>query len=303
MTRLSLWSRWVTVGLAVAVLSAAPMSAGVVQAEEQWVQSFLPSQLWSAPNAEAVSFGAVRPFSYFRLHSEQVNDRFYVYNPRSQNFAYIDAAVVGPSTAPPPEYLLRPRVLEALNVPARNVGTTSVYHEPVQDDAVWSRDIYHNEPVVVRDKVEGEDGEVWYRLEDGTFVGERDLRLPAPQAMRPGRWIDVTLTAPTLVTAYEDGQAVYSTLAIHGVGGWETPIGTFVLQSRVANERMRGPGYDVSGVLFTQYFTGLGHALHYNYWSSNWGYAGSHGCLGMNYGDSLWFWNWANIGTPIVIHW
>ena len=40
-----------------------------------------------------------------------------------------------------------------------------------------------------------------------------------------------------------------------------------------------------------------------NYWSSNWGYAGSRGCLGMNYDDSLWFWNWATIGTPIVIHW
>ena len=49
--------------------------------------------------------------------------------------------------------------------------------------------------------------------------------------------------------------------------------------------------------------SGAGHAIHYNYWSNNWGYAGSHGCLGMNYDDSLWFWNWATIGTPIVIHW
>ena len=37
-----------------------------------------------------------------------------------------------------------------------------------------------------------------------------------------------------------------------------------------------GPGgYYLTNVLFTQYFTGDGASLHYNYWSSNWGYAGS----------------------------
>ena len=43
-----------------------------------------------------------------------------------------------------------------------------------------------------------------------------------------------------------------------------------------------GPGgYYLTNVLFTQYFTGDGASIHYNYWSSNWGYAGSHGCLGL----------------------
>ena len=71
----------------------------------------------------------------------------------------------------------------------------------------------------------------------------------------------------------------------------------------MANERMRGPGWDVSNVLFTQYFTGEGHAIHYKYWSSNFGYQGSRGCLGMNYEDALWFWEWATVGTSVVIHW
>jgi len=55
-------------------------------------------------------------------------------------------------------------------------------------------------------------------------------------------------------------------------------------------------------VLFTQYFTGDGASLHYNYWSSAWGYPGSHGCLGLTYADSAWLWGWAHIGTPVVIH-
>jgi lipoprotein-anchoring transpeptidase ErfK/SrfK len=64
-----------------------------------------------------------------------------------------------------------------------------------------------------------------------------------------------------------------------------------------------GPGgYYLTGVLFTQYFTSDGASIHYNYWSANWGYAASHGCLGLTYADSSFLWGWAGIGTPISIH-
>ena len=63
-----------------------------------------------------------------------------------------------------------------------------------------------------------------------------------------------------------------------------------------------GPGgWNLKNVLYTQYFTNDGASIHYNYWSSNWGYSGSHGCLGMGYDDSLWFWEWAEVGTPLAI--
>ena len=134
----------------------------------------------------------------------------------------------------------------------------------------------------------------------GEAAGQPRLEASVQQA---GRWIDVRLSEPTRVTAYEGNVPVYSALATKGTWGWDTPTGTFYIQRRVADERMVGPTWDVPNVLFTQYFTGAGHAIHYNYWSSNFGYAGSKGCLGMNYADSLFFWNWATIGTPIIIHW
>jgi lipoprotein-anchoring transpeptidase ErfK/SrfK len=298
-----LWWRKVGLGLALATFGLVALSTGSARAEEQWVQTHLPGELWSSPGPDAISFGRVRQFSYFRLHSEQQGGRFYVYNPRSQNFAYVDAAVVGPSTPPPPEYLMRPRVLETVNLPGRIAGNGGLWSEPIDDPEVRVGDVYHNEPVWVRETIEGEDGDTWYRLDDGNYVWGGRVRLPAPVQARRGRWIDVSLRQPTIVTAYEGGAAVYSALAITGIGGWETPPGSYVIQGRVYNERMRGPGWDVPNVLFTQYFTGLGHAIHYNYWSSNWGYPGSKGCLGMTYADSLWFWNWATVGTPIVIHW
>jgi lipoprotein-anchoring transpeptidase ErfK/SrfK len=86
----------------------------------------------------------------------------------------------------------------------------------------------------------------------------------------------------------------------------------FTILRRVANETMNsdtigiprfGPGgYYLTNVLFTQYFTGDGASLHYNYWSGNWGYAASHGCLGLTYADSAFLWTWAGLGTPVSIH-
>ncbi|MCC6178683.1 MAG: L,D-transpeptidase family protein [Chloroflexi bacterium] len=286
-----------------AALALGPLGAHVARAEERWVQTFKPADLWSNTGPTAISFGKVRPFTYLRVEGEDENGRLYVFNPKTQGYAYVDARNVGPAGPPSLAYLAGPAVLDTFNMPARIVGTASIYREPLVEETAWVNDLTHNDAVMVKDLVEADDGSKWYRLDDGTFVAEDGVRMPAHITPPAGRWIDVSLSAPTIVAAYENGKPLFSAMAIHGVGGWETPIGTYVLERRVANEVMTGPGYYVTGVLYTQYFTSAGHSIHYNYWSSNWGYAGSHGCLGMNYDDSFWFWNWATLGTPIDIHW
>ena len=136
-----------------------------------------------------------------------------------------------------------------------------------------------------------------------TDVGQAaDLAQPTIQQWGGERWIDVNLSS-VRIRAYEGNTPVYTTWGIKGIGGWETPTGTYYIQRRVYNERMVGPGWDVSDVLFTQYFTEMGHAIHYNWWSGNFGGAGSKGCLGLTYDASAFFWEWAGVGTPIEIHW
>jgi hypothetical protein len=125
-----------------------------------------------------------------------------------------------------------------------------------------------------------------------------------------GRWIDVTLTVPQHALAMQGDVLMYRALVTAGLQGTTRP-GHYSILRRVYNETMDSrtvPGlrdtYLLKNVLFTQYFTGDGAAIHYNWWGPPYGFGrpGSHGCLGMMYNDSKYFWDWADIGVPVIIH-
>ncbi|MCC6175024.1 MAG: L,D-transpeptidase [Chloroflexi bacterium] len=182
-------------------------------------------------------------------------------------------------------------------------------------------------PVDVVDWVSGEEVETenttWAQLSDGSYVFSTALRRaplvapPAPPSDAPttGRWIDVNLHEQ-VATAYEGRTAVRSVLISTGRPGWDTPRGTFAINRRVANETMdgstlagQGPNgagatYKVENVRYTQYFTDDGAAIHENYWRrpATFGMPGSHGCIGLLSADAAWFWDFATVGTPVIIH-
>jgi lipoprotein-anchoring transpeptidase ErfK/SrfK len=62
--------------------------------------------------------------------------------------------------------------------------------------------------------------------------------------------------------------------------------------------------YKVENVRWTQYFTSDGKALHENYWKprDEFGIPSSHGCAGLVAEDAKFFWDWADIGTPVIAH-
>jgi lipoprotein-anchoring transpeptidase ErfK/SrfK len=127
------------------------------------------------------------------------------------------------------------------------------------------------------------------------------------------RWIAVDLTTQR-ATAFVGAQPVHVARVTTGVPGWETPTGDFRIYVRIENETMDSLtigiprddswGYYLENVYFTQYFVG-GVALHYNYWRAD-SYFGnvpsSHGCVGMRYDDAKFFWDFATIGTRVVVH-
>jgi len=85
------------------VAPSTPGAAGVPpnsSFQQFWIENFIPTDLWSGPGGGAASFGAQPQFSAFLVVQPQTGSRLYVYNPRTQNYAFIDANAVGPSGPP-----------------------------------------------------------------------------------------------------------------------------------------------------------------------------------------------------------
>ena len=99
-----------------------------------------------------------------------------------------------------------------------------------------------------------------------------------------------------------------------GRPGWDTPEGQFRIVRRVYNETMTSAAlgitdpndqYVLTDVLYTQYFTWAGHALHLNYWRPDRVFgneATSHGCVGMRLADAEYFWRFLGMGARVIIH-
>lgn len=200
------------------------------------------------------------------------------------------------------------------------LGETNLRARPTTDSRII-RTIQFGDPVIAVDWVKGEkidDGsDTWALLDDGSYLFERNVGRAAPvQAPTPpldapshGKWIDCNLTQQLLI-AYQGRNVERVVVQTTGKPGWETPEGVFVINTRVANETMESGSigadefYKLENVLFTQYFTDVGHALHFAWWKTpeTIGRPGSHGCLNLLLDDAEFFWNWAEIGTPVVSH-
>ncbi len=126
---------------------------------------------------------------------------------------------------------------------------------------------------------------------------------PAPQpapAPSAGRWIDINLSQQRL-TAYQGQTLVLSTLISSGIAGRNTPTGRFAVRTKIPAQRMTGPGYNLPNVPWVMYFAGA-NAIHGAYWHNNFGRPMSHGCVNMRISEAQWLYNWASIGTPVVVH-
>ena len=297
-------------------VSAAPQptpapAATPASADASWTVTLGAADLHAGPDATTDTLANVPQFSYLQVLGYS-GDWAYVYNPRAHGTAYVRSSAIGPSD-PPPAWVTAapPPPVASIEMMGRTVGKAQLAYYPVDDKFAYTTSLGHNQPILVHDRVQAADGSTWYRV-DGGYLADSSVRLPRPPAKTySGRWIDADLQEPAMVTAYNGSQIVMDTLAIKGTIANQTPTGTFTILRRVQDETMdsgtlgidpHGPGgYHLEHVLNTQYFTNDGASLHYNWWSSNFGYSGSHGCLGLTLADSQFFWNWADIGTLVVI--
>jgi L,D-transpeptidase catalytic domain len=314
------------------------LSAGVAHADSPlddatWIANHTETRLLG-PDGQPVA-GLPR-WTRMRVVRGLPNGLIQVWVPRFGLVGRVAADTIGPIPMPSPEDLAGEKAdgpeayAGGIGLPGRVIGAGNLRIWPVVGNNLV-RTLGHNAPVRVLDSVLGDDGDEWYRvngLDPKTYepvnlgyLHNSVVRLPrlhytpiaADQTDAPGRHFEADLKEPALITAVEDGGPIWSTLSLKGTVSKSTPTGMHKVLWRVANETMTSErvyppiprdapgGYYLTGVLWTQYFTSDGASIHYNYWSSNWGYAGSHGCLGIAYNEAKFAWDWAEVGTPVLV--
>lgn len=124
---------------------------------------------------------------------------------------------------------------------------------------------------------------------------------PAPvSASTAGKWIDIKLVSQSLV-AYEGQRPVYWATVSTGTARTPTVKGRFRIYGKLRSGTMAGPGYYLPNVPYIMNFYG-GYAMHGTYWHNNFGWPMSHGCVNMRISDAQWVYNWAPVGTLVVVH-
>jgi lipoprotein-anchoring transpeptidase ErfK/SrfK len=114
------------------------------------------------------------------------------------------------------------------------------------------------------------------------------------------RWIEVRLSTQRLV-AWEGNKPVYAIIISSGTENFPTRPGAFKIQSKHEVARMRGDDYDIPDVPYTMYYDNS-YAIHGAYWNRSFGTPVSHGCVNVAVNHAEWLFNWANVGTPVVVH-
>lgn len=131
----------------------------------------------------------------------------------------------------------------------------------------------------------------------------------AYQATPDEKWLDVNLSNAT-VTAYVGSSAVKGPMPmVPGKPSTPTVTGQYQIYLKYASQTMRGSNgdgttYETPGVPWVSYFY-RGYAFHGAPWRSSFGWngpGGSHGCVNMPVSTAKWVYDWAPIGTTVVVH-
>jgi hypothetical protein len=187
------------------------------------------------------------------------------------------------------------------------------------DPTLYSRRgyrLYHGsthwvkQTIVVR-----EEKSIWYEIYDShmhksfyvpshemRLVPDEELTLLSPEVNASEKIIYVDLGAQ-LVTAFEGDKMVFSSRCSSGTKGTRTPEGEFLTYHKGPSIHMSNEGddeaniYDLPGVPWCSFFTGMGNAFHGTYWHNDYGRPRSHGCVNLPSEAAKFLYRWT---TPVV---
>jgi len=148
----------------------------------------------------------------------------------------------------------------------------------------------------------------WYLIGPNQWIEQRNVALvqPGPPGGAAGTVIAVDTYEQSL-GVYVDGRLIYATLVSSGSSYFPTRPGTFQVWAKLDAGRMSGSYmadrhdyYFLEDVPWILYYDG-DRALHGAYWHDNFGLRSSHGCVNLAPLDARWLFNFAQVGSTVII--
>ena len=132
------------------------------------------------------------------------------------------------------------------------------------------------------------------------FITENVSMGPEYMVENGARWVEVNRS--TFTMNRWEGTTLLSSWTINtGAPATPTFAGVFHVYYMLPIQTMRGPDYVQPDVKWIAYFNG-DIALHGNYWVSRFGWASSHGCVGIPESLAKINYDWIQIGDLVVVH-
>jgi lipoprotein-anchoring transpeptidase ErfK/SrfK len=103
-----------------------------------------------------------------------------------------------------------------------------------------------------------------------------------------------------MIYAFDNGVMVYAALASTGLPQTPTVLGDYAVYIKYEYADMYGADYYLHDVPYVMYFY-QGYGIHGTYWHSNFGTPMSHGCVNLPPSEAAWFFQFAEIGTPVRV--
>lgn len=119
------------------------------------------------------------------------------------------------------------------------------------------------------------------------------------------KWIEVDISDQRL--NLKDGDTTVGTFLVSTGKWYPTPKGEWRIWTKLRYTRMKGGSkalgtfYDLPNVPYTMYYN-QGYGIHGAYWHNNFGRPMSHGCVNMKPEEAGIVFNWASVGTRVVVH-
>jgi lipoprotein-anchoring transpeptidase ErfK/SrfK len=151
----------------------------------------------------------------------------------------------------------------------------------------------------------------WYIASHLVRIHDRSRAEVSSKPRATGKYIVVDISDQRLYAYDVAGKKhilALSSRVSTGIKGTPTPKGTFHIFKKQPSRYMQGPlpgiskkVYDLPGVPWTMYFTQQGAAIHGTYWHNNFGSPNSNGCVNLPVKTAAWLYEWAPVGTSVIV--